>query len=651
MTSVGWLHLSDLHGVLNPATPAEPLRDDLLRVAETVGSIDLVLVTGDLSMRGWAEEFERAEAGLNQVMRVLKSAGSNPQLLVVPGNHDLVRASEPSPSALRALRRWFDEPGHADEFWADVDSPARRMIARAFDPFERWWRRLSQDTVGLHHGLLPGDFTFTLEKEGVRVGIAGLNSAFLQVTGDDYLGRLALDARQLHVAARGDVPGWVAQHDAALLLTHHPARWLASFAKAHYEAEVNPLGRFCAHLTGHAHDDAGVDLAGRSVEVRSRSFFGAQGWQSRLGNVEFRDMGYCAGRLDLSNPEQMTLEVFEREWSGRAFSPKKPASAELPSIARLPRQPTNAPHALERAVLREALAATYPSTEDALRLATKARLARVPRELEKTAAIDAWQRLICLAEAQDRLSALTEVAKREHASNQVLADACESFTRATSSRPKTVEPPRATLEQVGDELRAELETMEPAALDSTIALAELKATFGPRATPSIRASTAVQEAEQGGAVGVAKLLGAAALVAGPVVLGSNSVATTLLPLIAGLLSAATLSTSLSGRLLATDRKRTTRVPTKSSLAKLLTRMFHDERDFDGFVLDKFVGIYRRFARGMSREQRIKLLLEAADPADIVAKLKRTNPVQFSDHQRVLDYEEISERPPRRLSAR
>jgi hypothetical protein len=68
-------------------------------------------------------------------------------------------------------------------------------------------------------------------------------------------------------------------------------------------------------------------------------------------------------------------------------------------------------------------------------------------------------------------------------------------------------------------------------------------------------------------------------------------------------------------------------------------MFDDERDFDGFVLDHYPVAYRRFTNGMNRTHRIGLLLQEAQGADVVAKLKRSHPTAFAAHQRVLDYEE------------
>lgn len=69
------VHLSDLHfGAVEPGLP------ELLRAAVIAAKPDLVAVSGDLTMRGLASEYQQAKAFLDSIPL--------PQL-VVPGNHDV----------------------------------------------------------------------------------------------------------------------------------------------------------------------------------------------------------------------------------------------------------------------------------------------------------------------------------------------------------------------------------------------------------------------------------------------------------------------------------------------------------------------------------------------------------------------------------
>ncbi|MHC5830771.1 MAG: hypothetical protein ACYT04_86190, partial [Nostoc sp.] len=100
-------------------------------------------------------------------------------------------------------------------------------------------------------GTLPGDFSATIEKEGAKLGIVGFNTSFLQLTGDNYEGKLALHPRQFHQACNGDGSAWAKQHNACLLLTHHPPGWLSPDSQRHLKAEITAHGRFAVHLCGH----------------------------------------------------------------------------------------------------------------------------------------------------------------------------------------------------------------------------------------------------------------------------------------------------------------------------------------------------------------------------------------------------------------
>ena len=71
------------------------------------------------------------------------------------------------------------------------------------------WRYLPQNVKS---GLLPGDFAVTIEKEGVKLGIVGLNTSFLQLADGNYEGKLALHTQQFHAVCGGNGPAWTQDH-------------------------------------------------------------------------------------------------------------------------------------------------------------------------------------------------------------------------------------------------------------------------------------------------------------------------------------------------------------------------------------------------------------------------------------------------------
>src|SRR5262245_30555179 len=96
MTSVSWLHLTDLHlgmAAQRAFLPAVKDRffEDLKSLHGKSGPWDFVLFTGDLTYRGDIQEFQKVDEFLGELWERLDEIGSRPLLLTVPGNHDLVR--------------------------------------------------------------------------------------------------------------------------------------------------------------------------------------------------------------------------------------------------------------------------------------------------------------------------------------------------------------------------------------------------------------------------------------------------------------------------------------------------------------------------------------------------------------------------------
>jgi hypothetical protein len=313
MTSLGWLHLTDLHhGMSEQASLLPAVRqlffEDLERLHAVAGPWDLVLFTGDLVQTGTSAEFEGLDRTLERLFAHLERLGSRPVLLCVPGNHDLVR---PRPSAVvRALRHWHDERDIQDEFWKSRENEYRAVVEGAFAPYAAFmeqWRKDHPPPPDLRieqtPGALPGDLATVVHKKGLRVGVVGLNSAFLQLTGDDYEGRLDLSPVQLQTATGGDAPDWLEKNHLNVLLTHHPPEWLHVRTLSSFRAEIAPPGWFAMHLFGHMHEPTSDfrQMAGAPVERRLQgaSLFGLEKW----GAGEPRIHGYAAGRIDVRGAE------------------------------------------------------------------------------------------------------------------------------------------------------------------------------------------------------------------------------------------------------------------------------------------------------------------------------------------------------------
>jgi hypothetical protein len=229
--------------------------------------------------------------------------------LAVPGNHDLARPKEDEPSVL-LLKEWSERQNIQKVFWEDEKSAYRKIVTKAFKDYWAWWEKQPFRVRNINSGILPGDFSATIQKDGARLGIIGLNTSFLQLTGDNYEGKLALHARQFHGVCPykkgskvvNDGPKWVKQHHACLLLTHHPPAWLNPDSQQHLNGEITAHGRFAVHLCGHTHETAAREIAEGFAEIRriwqGHSLFGLEyfGKESECQRLH----GYTAGRIELT---------------------------------------------------------------------------------------------------------------------------------------------------------------------------------------------------------------------------------------------------------------------------------------------------------------------------------------------------------------
>ncbi|MBI9082218.1 MAG: metallophosphoesterase [Desulfobacterales bacterium] len=319
--SVGWLHLTDLHYGLKHQGWLWPnfrqiFYDDMEKLHKKSGPWDFILFTGDLVQTGNAEEYDKFTKEMERLFEHLSRLGSYPVLLPVPGNHDLVRP--PSSSAVTVLSKfWHDDPETRESFWEDENGEYRQVIKKAFRNYVLWLTEWNENHPLPSHctiswGLLPGDFSATITKNGFSVGIAGLNSAFLQLTDKDYESALDIHVRQLHHICDKDCSFWATKHDICFLITHHPPAWLHPEVFKHYTAEIASADRFLVHFCGHTHalnqETRGVGGYIRTPIWQEISLFGLEHF---CDGKENRLQGYSAGRIEI-NKEGSELKRWPR---------------------------------------------------------------------------------------------------------------------------------------------------------------------------------------------------------------------------------------------------------------------------------------------------------------------------------------------------
>lgn len=271
---------------------------DVQRLGRAVGGWDLVFFTGDIVNSGLESQYYSASRELGDLWAVLRESGNTPQLCVVPGNHDLVRPPSDSSIAKSLQKLWLSDEDLRRRFWKDPTYEFRQAIDNCFLNYTNWLNTLAIPMVPFSRGKLPGDFVGTFSKGGISLGIAGLNSTFLQVTFGDYSKLLDIHVAQLSDACTGDIPSWLKRHNSSILLTHQPPSWFSEKASDQYRQEIYPSGRFIAHLCGHLHEASASDLSeGGGIARRLRqvpSLFGLETWEG--GTPTKRSHGYNAGQ-------------------------------------------------------------------------------------------------------------------------------------------------------------------------------------------------------------------------------------------------------------------------------------------------------------------------------------------------------------------
>ncbi|HNI58888.1 MAG TPA: AAA-like domain-containing protein [Pseudomonadota bacterium] len=325
---IRWLHLSDFHqGVnrLDQKTEVPELLRRLQSDLETLhrdGPIDLVLFTGDLTQSGEAKQFESLGTFLDLLLGRLRELGSEAVLFAVPGNHDLVRP-DGSDMAAVVFDAWEKHPKVQEAFWdPDAKNYAQyhKPISTAFAnyrSFAKSWLRKHPLPSWIEvraQGLLPGDFAATIDRNGAKLMIAGLNSAFLQLGDGYYKGRLELSPRQLGQVAG---PRWEETHDAALLLSHHPPDWLNPRSLVDYKSLMIQRERFAAHLYGHMHEPQVLQHSEGGGSERFRIQAASLWSRDRYGKDahETRLHGYSIGQIDLDDG---LMRLWPREYVEKA---------------------------------------------------------------------------------------------------------------------------------------------------------------------------------------------------------------------------------------------------------------------------------------------------------------------------------------------
>ncbi len=250
-----------------------------------------VFISGDLTLTGTRKEFQLVNYTLSSLWDYLRSLGSDPCLLAVPGSQDL----------------W---EGDFTDKNPGVQSQTLNVAFAEW--FHLQWRR--QDTsrllVDFSLGLLPGDFVTTVRTSDLKVGVLGLNSSFRN-SSDAPPGMGGIDISQVKEACGGNLREWGLQHDFLVLLTHHPPSKLRPSSLIELGEKLASPGKLLLHLCSNQRSEGrwtlGYQPAPWSLAIHAPSLFG----ERRRKPEPERRWGYIAGKID-TRPSEGRLTVFPR---------------------------------------------------------------------------------------------------------------------------------------------------------------------------------------------------------------------------------------------------------------------------------------------------------------------------------------------------
>jgi hypothetical protein len=163
----------------------------------------------------------------------------------------------------------------------DLEDRKPDFVAELFTHYSHWLDRTiipqltGKPGVTPHRSFFPGDLTVTLDlPDRFPLAIVGLNSAWSHYKGGDFTGKLLLPAEQFLAALPAPAPGGspldiFGQVERALLLMHHPRKWLTDKSRQIFDAQIHLGSRFTACLFGHMHEPDGVNVSQAGGAARS----------------------------------------------------------------------------------------------------------------------------------------------------------------------------------------------------------------------------------------------------------------------------------------------------------------------------------------------------------------------------------------------
>ncbi|NMO16799.1 hypothetical protein HPC49_09140 [Pyxidicoccus fallax] len=292
------VHLSDIHFTRASGVSVHDLdknvRNELVldatKVANEIGPVTGVLVTGDIAFSGKQVEYDRATDWLRDFCRAIGCPAEN--VWVVPGNHDVDREK-----TKRKVTRTFHQGIRKEG--SDVDRELREILsdeqsaAALLDPLTEYNTFAGRFGCSISAGKHYWERDLKLAC-GTAIRLRGLTSSLVSNEEDKRTG-IVLGVAQAGVER---APGVL-----HMTLCHHPPDWLRDndAVEDHLKSKVH------IQLFGHKHSQRLYEINGkvRLVAGAMHPERGEGGWLPTYNFLE----------ISRRDSERIGLRVYQRQWN------------------------------------------------------------------------------------------------------------------------------------------------------------------------------------------------------------------------------------------------------------------------------------------------------------------------------------------------
>lgn len=225
----------------------EALLEDI-KITKLTGTFNAVVFSGDLAAKGDTTTIAVEGIHAQFISKMKDAVGQNVPIIICPGNHDINLKERDDLFA--PIFDGIDSPEKANKLVQKADTPQAANVWSHIEGFRKLAKAIDKDAFTKN----PLFYTKIVEANGVSVGFASLNSAWLTKGGGrgDY-GNLYVGEYLLDLARKE-----LENVELKIAIMHHPLDWLAPEEKSNIQRYL--AQNFDAYLCGHKHDNTAESL-------------------------------------------------------------------------------------------------------------------------------------------------------------------------------------------------------------------------------------------------------------------------------------------------------------------------------------------------------------------------------------------------------